>query len=114
MVIEEDHIHSLLNGVDKDYNLVHATISSKIDLVTQRKVCSMLVTHEKSLEKHNASNIDSLLPSANLVSNQSKQFSNEVASERSFNDNNHQYASGRGQNFNQRSKGRGNFDGNCH
>lgn len=31
LVSGEDQIHVLLNGVDKDYDLVHATISNKID-----------------------------------------------------------------------------------
>lgn len=54
-----------------------------------REVHSILLTHEKMFEKDNASNIESLLPFANFVSNQSKQFSNEVYGEKYFNDNNH-------------------------
>lgn len=79
----------------KDYDLVHAIILNKIDQVTMREIHSMLLTHEKRLEKHNACNIDNLLPFANLASNQAKKLSNKVSSEINFNKNNHQYAGGK-------------------
>lgn len=49
---EEDQIRAILNGVDKDYDLVHATISSKIKSLTVRKVQAMLLTHEKKITQY--------------------------------------------------------------
>lgn len=74
----------------------------------------MLLIYEKRLEKHNTSNIESLVAFANLISNQSRQFSNEVSSEKYYDDKNHQHIGGRGQNFQERGRGRGNFGGNHH
>lgn len=61
IVLEKDRMHSMLNGVDRDYDLVHAKISSKIEPMIVREVQSMLLTHEKRLKKHNTFSVDNLL-----------------------------------------------------
>lgn len=81
IVSEGDHVQSLLNVIDKDCDLVHVVISSKIDLVIVREVHSMLLIHEKRLKKHNSNNIDNLLSFTNLISNHSKKFFNETSGE---------------------------------
>lgn len=84
VVLGEDQIHAFLNGVDKDYDLVYATIASKIDAITIREVRSMLLTQDKCLEKHNNDAIDGFFLITNMVQNQAKQFNNEGSSDRSF------------------------------
>lgn len=46
-ILEEDQVHTLTNGVDKDYDLGHATISRKFEPMTMREVQAMLLIHEK-------------------------------------------------------------------
>lgn len=43
-VCEEDQVHALLNGVDRDYDPVHATVSCKRESVSGRcKQCFSLM-----------------------------------------------------------------------
>lgn len=47
---EKDHLHTLLNGIDKDYDLIHATIFSKTESINVQEVQVMMFTDEKMFE----------------------------------------------------------------
>lgn len=51
-----------------------------------REAQAILLTHEKRLEKHNVGINDMLLPTANMVQNQNKCWSNESVEDRKFNE----------------------------
>lgn len=62
----EDHIHALLDGVHKDYGLINATITKKMEPVSVSEVYAMILTHDKHLKKHNNVNVETYIPLTNL------------------------------------------------
>lgn len=62
----EDQVHSILNEVDRNHEIIHASISGRTDALTVREVQSMLMSHENRLEQHDSSK-ELLLPTTNLT-----------------------------------------------
>lgn len=70
-------MHALLNGFDKDYDLVGGHIDRSVGHAT----------YEKRLEKYNSDASEVLMFAISLVHNQNKCFTGEGSGERCFNDN---------------------------
>lgn len=50
-VSDEDKIHTILNGLDKDYDIVHVSVSGRIEPSFVNEVTSMLLNHDKNIGK---------------------------------------------------------------